>query len=144
MVNEIKSYIKSFLSEYKEHKDGFDRDNIASTILDNSYFISYEINTDANGIVMEDNMQLTLEVFKKGYRDPQTALDTAMESVNTIRLNVLSPESIASYNAGLPTEDFQILGVDSVSQVPEPLSDSNNNSIIVTVIFNIKFIQIVC
>lgn len=137
---EFKNYFHSILNAngFKEWKDGFNRDNIPKSTLDKSYFMSYSINTVENGITMEDNINVTLETFFKGYRDPQTAIDNAMELMNTVRLEILDPETIASF------VDVNLLGIDSVSQTPTPLNTSNDNSIIITTEFNVRLIQINC
>lgn len=147
MVNEFKNYIRQQLtatdSDFEEHDDAFNFENIAETNLNKRYFMNYEISTIENGLTMEDNANVTLQIFFKGYRNPLETLDDSMELVNTFRLNLLSPSNIASYNSSL-TGGFSLLGIDSVSQTPTPLADSNDNSLIVNLEFNIRFIQIVC
>ena len=137
---EFKNYLKPILESngLAEWKDGFNRDNIPKNILDKAYFMSYGINTVENGINMEDNINVQIECFFKGFRDPQTAIDDSMELCNSIRLEILSPETIYQF------AEMNILGINSVTQVPEPLSTTNDNSIIVTMEFNIRFIQINC
>lgn len=125
-------------SGFKEWKDGFNRDNIPKSVLDKSYFMTYSINTVENGTQMEDNINIEIECFFKGYRNPQDAIDNAMETVNSIRLEILNPVSIASFL------EVNILGIDSVSQTPEPLNAYNDNSIIITAEFNLRLIQINC
>ncbi len=137
---EFKNYFHTILkgNGFKEWKDGFNRDNIPKSVLNKSYFMSYEINTVENGTQMEDNISITLEHFFKGYRNPQDAIDNAMELCNSIRLEILDPQTIASFS------EVTILGIDSVSQIPEPLNASNDNSIIVTTSFSLRLIQINC
>ena len=132
----FKAQLKSF--GYKEWKDGFNRDNIPSTELDNAYFMSYSISAIDSGIVSEDSIAVTLELFSKGFRDPQTAIDTAMEKANELRLSLCSFTKIAEF------ADVNLLGVVFVSQVPEQLSSSNDNSIKVELQFNVRLKQIIC
>ena len=137
---EFKNYFHTILKNngLKEWKDGFNRDNIPKSVLDKSYFMSYSISTVENGTTMEDNINIEIEHFFKGYRNPQDAIDNAMELCNSIRLEILDPQTIASFN------EVTILGIDSVSQTPEPLNASNDNSIIVTTVLNLRLIQINC
>lgn len=147
MVNEIKNYIRQQLtatdSDFKEHTDAFNFENIAESLLNKRYFMSYEINTVENGQNMEETANISLQIFFKGYKTPLETLDESMELVNTFRLNLLRFIDIASYNSTL-SGDFKILGIDSVSQSNSPLDESNDNSLIITVEFNVRFIQIVC
>jgi len=139
-VVEFKNYFHTILKAngFKEWKDGFNRDNIPKNILNQSYFMTYSIATVENGTNMEDNISIEIEHFFKGYRNPQDAIDNAMEKVNSMRLEILDPQTIALFN------EVTILGIDSVSQEPEPLNASNDNSIIVTTELNLRLIQINC
>lgn len=122
----------------KEWDDAFNKDNIPSNILNKSYFMSYGINTVDNSVPLEDNINISIDCFFKGYRNPKEALDNAMELCNSIRLEILSRESIASFI------EVNILTIDSVSQISEPLNSSNDNSILVNLEFNLRFLQINC
>lgn len=123
---------------FKEWEDAFNKDNIPSNILNKSYFMSYGINTVENSVPLEDNINIEIECFFKGYRNPKEALDNAMELCNSVRLSILNRESIASFL------EVNILAIDSVSQIPEPLNSSNDNSILITLEFNLRFLQTTC
>ena len=142
---EFKEYFKKYLTGngYKEHKDGFNSENIARTNLNNSFFISYSVQNVANGITVEDNINVVVQLFHKGFKTPQDAIDEAMEKANGLRLNVCSFENVETFNVE-QGNDSTILGVDFVSQTPEPLNASNDNSIIIEMIFNVRFLQIIC
>jgi hypothetical protein len=147
VVNELKNYIREQLkatdSKFSEHDDAFNSDNIPETKLDKKYFMTYSIATVENGTVMEETANFELQLFFKGLKKPLETLDKSMELANTFRLNLLNPLNIASYNSTLGG-DFSILGIDSVNQESSELADSNDNSMIITIEFNMRFIQIVC
>lgn len=136
----FKNYFHKILKDngFREWNDGFNRDNIPKSVLDKSYFMNYSISTVENGTQMEDNINIIIEHFFKGYRNPQDAIDQAMELCNSIRLEILDPQTINLF------DDVTILGINSVSQTPEPLNASNDNSIIVATEFNLRIIQINC
>ncbi len=142
---EFKEYFKQILKDagFKEHKDGFNSDNIPKSRLNNAYFISYELSSVANGIAVEDNITTNIKLYSKGYRSPQDAIDEAMETANGIRLTSCSFTNVENFNVAQGL-DATLLGVDFVSQTPEPLNASNDNSIIIELILNVRYTQIIC
>ena len=136
----FKEYFQTIFKDngFKEWDDAFNKDNIPSNILNKSYFMSYGINTVENSVPLEDNINIEIECFFKGYRKPKETLDKAMELCNSVRLSILNRESIASFT------EVNILAIESVSQIPEPLNASNDNSIVITLEFNLRFLQNNC
>jgi hypothetical protein len=68
-------------SELKEWEDGFNIDNIPSSILDKSWHIQFNpFSYIAGGAhtCLSFNCPITLNVFFKGYRNPKEAIDTAL------------------------------------------------------------------
>jgi hypothetical protein len=68
-------------AELKEWEDGFNIDNIPSSILDKSWHIQFNpfsYNTGGAHTCLSFNCPVTLNVFFKGYRNPKEAIDTAL------------------------------------------------------------------
>jgi hypothetical protein len=139
-VDNFQKYFQDIFNShgFREWEDAFNKDNIPKNILNKSYFMSYGITTVENSVPLEDNINIVIECFFKGYRNPKEALDNAMVLCNSIRLEILNRESIASFL------EVNILAIDSVSQIPEPLNSSNDNSILITLEFNLRFLQKNC
>lgn len=118
---------------YKEHVDGFNFDNIASTILDDSFHLSSgEITTaQANQITYDFDYPLTVRLFKRGFRKPGDALDTMDQVASTIYADVLQ----ASVRLGDTIKDIEPNGY-----LVEPLAGSNDNGVILVMQFTCKLI----
>jgi len=136
MISDIRSFIKARIlaedADFKEWKDGFNRDNIPSTLFNKSFFISYSLpsNIKTDSSWTDDSVSASAELFFKGYINIQDALDSAMNTADNIYRR-------ASNSVNYTNE---IKKVDGVSIIPEPLI-SNDNSIIITITWNIRFIR---
>jgi len=138
MISDVRSYFDAVLKaeNLKEHDDAFAVDNIARVNFNNSYHVIYTIPavTEANDTMYIDQQSWTIQLGFKGFRKPQDALDNAMDISHTIRENLMLPSSITAFNAG---KDYPILKISNNSIVAEPV-ESNDNSIVVTLEFNLQ------
>lgn len=131
-LTEIRPYFRGRLNalRYKEWADGFDFQNIPSTLLDKSYHI------DANeGLVDElGNLDFGLtvtariRVFTKGYRNISEGIDLTLERVEEIVRSVMDPVFRLNGDCGLKTCDFSGFRI-------EPISLDNNNITVATLDF---------
>lgn len=139
MISQARDYIKAIIKEtdptssrkFKEHKDGFNRDNIPSTLLDRSYFI-FLSNTDnivTNNCIVDDVVRARIELFFKGYRDIQSALDDGIDIGHELKLRLSNPAKFSG----------NIKDVEVFSVIPEPVGD-NDNAIIVVLECNLRMI----
>lgn len=140
-ISKVRNYVRSVATDLTEWKDGFNRDNIPASLKNKSYFCSYEISSnDPQGDYEINTVRVTIEVFFRGFKDAQGALDSAMDSVNVLSLNLCSLASINAYKA---TDDFPIQSVTRLSQVPSPIN-TNDNQILITLELEMEIIQTLC
>ena len=137
-ISVVRSFVSNRVleedSNFKQWGDAFNRDNIPRSIFDRAYFIQYEnpSNNDTENCYVDDNVTATLELFLKGYRSPQEALDNAMDKAYRIKLRSSNPTHW--------TDLIKHVVVESV--VPSPV-DSNDNSIIITLEYTLRLISTV-
>ncbi len=131
--SEVRPYFRSRLntvSGLKEWEDAFNVNNIPSTVLDEAYHIA-TISGSAlkmNHQVSDHEFVVTIRWFKKGFRNPADALDTAMQRIDDIYDAVLLP-SARSTETGL-------INVLPGNIIVDPLSDDNDNIVVVSLDFN--------
>lgn len=137
-ISKVRDFISARLKEedssFKQWGDGFNRDNIPRTIFNKCYFIRLSNptnNVTENGYV-DDNIEAELELFFKGFRDPQEAIDKALDVAYNIKLR--------SSNPCHWDNTIKYVSVDSV--VAEPI-ESNDNSIIIRLSYSIRLIAAV-
>ena len=137
----IRQYFKDRLSSldtnYVEHTDAFNTDNIDGLNLDKAFHIFYgSANTSAlSHLTTKDTINVTVSIYSKGYIDPAEALDDAMDFANTFRIECIKPMYAC-------TGEF-IKNVVCNTIKASPINKENDNSILcrlefsVTVIFGI-------
>lgn len=129
MWSDVKPFFRTRLSSLgytKEHTDGFNRDNIPSTLMHNTYFIEL---TSISGTKLDHDCQHTdvgvrVNIFRNGYRKPREAIDTALVDAQTIVADFVKISNVnhpSIYNVVF----------DSLSIVP--IDDSNDNSLIIEI-----------
>ena len=138
MISAARDFIKARLLEensaFKQWGDGFNRDNIPRTIFDKAYFIRLSNpsnNVTENGYI-DDNIEAELELFFKGFRDPQEAIDKALDVAYNIKRRSSNPchwDTTIKY-----------VSIDSI--VAEPI-ESNDNSIIIRLVYSFRLIAAV-
>lgn len=135
-LSQARTYIKNQIalhdSSLKEWKDTFNRDNVPSSMVDNHYHISFGSLTSAQREnYVEDNWTTVVTIWKRGFTNPVNAFDAIMDTANCIRMSIIQPEADTLEN---------ILSVESVSIEPEPIDDTNDNIIMVSLEFNMRLI----
>lgn len=141
MVVNFQEYYKAILESngYQEWEDAFNSENIPSTKLNKVFYLEYSIDSvemDAN-LGLENQVTTDIKLFKKGYRNSKESLDLAMTEAINLRQLFMSPKTLAAFT------ETNIIGIDSVSIIPEQLQD-DDNSIIVTLSFNTRVYETIC
>lgn len=131
----VRPYFRARLNSlgYREWDDAFYADNIPENIIDKAYHI------DANEIsrtsFSQTDLQLehvvTTRLFFTGFFKPKDALDKTMERLDAILKEVLKPSNRLSGTSGLRNVDLQGVTI-------EPLSDSNDNTLLVSLTWNVQ------
>lgn len=112
---------------YKEHTDGFDRDNIASTVLNKSFHIL--TSTGSGGTINQNHQDVGVDVglryCVRGYRKPTEAKEDAMSQMQTILEDICKLSNRTSTLFNVVFNDFSM----------EQLSESNDNVVVVDLNF---------
>jgi hypothetical protein len=120
---------------YREWTDGFNVENIPSTIIDKSYHL--EVNDGSGGVINQHvqniSMPITLRVFRNGFRDPASMRDEMLGDMEAIVCDILLPAvRLSSGIKNIVFDSFSLL----------PLDVSNDNSVILEMNFtNIIMLQ---
>lgn len=131
----IRPYFRARMNalNYNEWRDGFNFNNIPSTVLN----LSYHIETiSGNGVSFNQldqviNQDVTIRVFFKGYRKPQDAIDSAMNAYSDILDACLDP-------ANRLNQSFKNILFTSMQM--DPLADTNDNAVILSLTFTVLVI----
>jgi len=145
IYSKVRTYLKARIaavdSDFKEHKDAFNDDNIAKTGFNKAYHILYSVpSISKSDYLIDSEIEVIVKFFFRGYRDTQAALDDSMDLVNSVALDCGSLENLSAFRV---TDDFPIQYCNPTGQVPEPL-ENNDNSIIVTLNLNMSVLQTLC
>lgn len=131
----VRPYFRARLNSlnYKEWDDGFNFDNIPENIIDKAYHIDdFEIVSNSlNQTDLDLECTVTTRIFLKGYRTPKEALDNANEKLEAIFREVLKPT-----NRLTGTQGLRNVLLTSVSK--EPMALSNDNTILVTIVWSVQ------
>jgi hypothetical protein len=114
---------------FKEWRDGFNSENIPSTLLDGSFHFEYGpiSSGPANQRAHQFTMSFTIRVFFKGYRDPYQGIDESLVDADEILAELLSPQIRLSQPC--------IKDIRPVSIQPIPLQNTNDNALILEMNF---------
>ena len=119
---------------YSEWSDGFNFENIPSSIIDGAYHLEVGIisSQSANQRAHQFSFPVVLRVFLKGFSDPKSAIDDALLRGDNILGAVLSEA-----NRLTQAEDIKDVVPNSITV--QELSASNDNSVILQMefVFNI-------
>lgn len=126
--------IYSLDTEYQEHTDAFNTENIGGLTLDKAYHIFYgSVQTSAlNHLTTKDVVSTTLSIFTRGYQNPNEALDDAMDFANHLRLECMKPKFA---NTGQFIKNVVCNSIEA-----SPVNEQNDNSIIIKLQFSITVI----
>ncbi len=130
-ITDVRQYFKDrmYALGYNEWTDAFNIENIPSSILDKSFHVeSGAIASSAsNHQPHRFDCSITTRLFLKGYNNPSEAVDDAYVHCEDILGEILSP----SNRLGTNVHDVQ-----PVSIAVDPLTASNDNSVVLIIIFN--------
>tara|TARA_B100000424_G_scaffold268602_1_gene263716 strand:+ start:989 stop:1408 length:420 start_codon:yes stop_codon:yes gene_type:complete len=135
MISDVRDYLKARLKEEfttaKEHKDAFNDDNISLPKSGVKFFIEYanSSNVSTDGNVVDDEIEATVKIFVKGFRDVQKALDDNMDKAHNFKLR--------ASNKARHTSGIKNVVCDSIEAVEV---ESNDNIIVIEMAFSIRMI----
>lgn len=135
----VKPYLQARAKESGLHewKDGFNTDNIPSSVLDKAYHISFDLDqvqhVSRNQYDQEFDWPVTTEIFTKGYKDPAAGIDSAVRIAEDFIKRCVAPATCLTQTSGIKNVTF-------VSSTSEKLGDSNDNAIKTTIVLRFKVI----
>jgi hypothetical protein len=129
-ISDVRQYFRDRMSalNYSEWRDGFNIENVPSSILEGTYHIeSGEIaSTASNHQIHTFECPIILRIFIKGFNDPIQAIDDAFDTSEDVLAEILLPSNRLD-------EAIKDVVPDSINV--EPLSTSNDNSMILVMTF---------
>lgn len=131
-LSAVRPYFRNILDGlgFREHQEAFTFENIGSNILDNSYHLeSGEVGYLLNNLVFETQYPITVRVFKKGFRDTITMYDDIDGTADTILAAVLDTDA----RLGTTIKNVEVLSSNST-----PLDSTNDNAIILELVFTAR------
>ena len=121
---------------YREWSDGFNFENIPSTIFDESYHLAVGVvsGSPADLSTHTFDYPVTLRVFLKGFRDPAEAIDDALLRSDEILGSFLAENIRATNTNG-------IVNIAPGSVQVTPYDQTNDNAVILEMVFNFTLIE---
>ena len=131
-ISAIRPYFRGKLValKFKEWKDGFNFENIPSTFIDRAFHIEMPGGSRVDIFDMSSSdiyQDVVTRVFLKGYRNPAEAIDEAVKNLELIL------ESVLDSSTRLGTD---IKNIYYINHNILPLSDSNDNAVILEITFS--------
>ncbi len=131
MFSAVRAYFRTHLDalNFKEWKDGFNVENIPSTLISGSYHISAPQGSrrDAYDMNSQDvEAEVVIRVARKGFKNPASAIDQVASDLDTILARVLDPQ----YRLGCDLKNVYYEG-HSIDQ----LSATNDNVAVLEITF---------
>lgn len=129
-ISNVRGFYKTRLEGlgFEQWDDGFNFENIPSTILDGAFHI--EVNPSSGGptnqTIQNVTMPVTVRVFRKGFRNVSEGIDSAILDVENIICDIIAPAVRLS-------SDIKNVVLDGFSV--NPLDDSNDNAIMIELNF---------
>lgn len=117
---------------YKEHRDAFNTENIASSVLDKSYHVIINpVNRVASSNTGQDfESTVTLLLIFKGNRDMTEAMERAEKLSESVIKTIMSFDRLKK--TGLKNVIFNSLSFD-------PFASSNDNVVRCTLVFEANY-----
>lgn len=145
IYSKVRKYLKERIlevdSDFEEHGDAFNTDNIANSNLEKAFHIFYSVPTiDKENVTITSNIEAEIKFYFKGHRYPTDALDEGMDLVNEVAVTAGSVDQLAAFRM---TDDFPIQACDPISQLAEPF-ENNDNLIIITLTMDMSVLQTLC
>lgn len=123
MIQEIRSYFNSVVAEVnpdiKPHNEFFTSENIADSIIEDRFMLKFgTFNSSRIDTNFEGTFDITLEIWRNGFRDNIDNLDNAYCEA----IEIMSK----AQNLNKITQDEFIKAVNGVSLIPESVEDNDN------------------
>ena len=129
---DIRPFLREALTDlgFTEWPDGFNFANIPENISEKAFHI---LNPSGDGgpISMHDQQVSVLSeirLFRKGFRNPGETIDKIMADLDNVICDLFHPEKRFDGHLNITLNGFEI----------NPLSDSNDNSVVATLNVNVK------
>lgn len=141
-ISQVRTYFQERMlvvsPSRSEWTDAFNIENVPQTNLDIKYHIGFGINNSStqNDRSVEDNLDITLTIWKRGYNDVASALDAVLDEAHCIRLDVINHSNMYSFNTATGNENLQDIVL--VSITPQEIDASNDNTVQVQLVFNTR------
>lgn len=136
----VRPYFNAIMESagFDEWPDGFATDNIPSNILDRAFHVQIGpiTGTGQNQSAQETESTVTIRMYFKGFRDPQSAIDTAIEQTETVMKECVKPSNRTA-TPGIKNVVFNESNID-------PIDASNDNAVVVTTSYSVRVILAVC
>ncbi len=136
--NLVRSTFKTRLNTlgYQEWVDGFNFENIPSTILDGAFHIEVNPGTGGptNQTVQPGEMPVTVRVFRRGFKNVSDAIDECVLDLENIVCDLIAPS--VRLGSGIKNIVFDGYSLN-------PLAESNDNAVMLEINFtNFVMLQI--
>lgn len=113
-----------------EWLDGFNFSNIPSNIIDKSFHLEMGVATalKLNQTDQEIEYPITVRMFIKGFRDPASGIDTAIQYSEDLIKQAVNSVNRLTQTTGIKNVIFETLSID-------PIADSNDNLVVASCVF---------
>lgn len=132
-LSQVRDYILARMAivepDFKEWKDSLaEIGNIPNVLLDKTFQVELQetISTEQIDKHIQEEQQVIISVFKRGYNTPLEARDSLLQTANCIRLDLIKPLNVEAYKAA---QDGNIEKVVSLGLTPSEIDISNDNII---------------
>jgi len=127
----IRPYFRSNLVAlgFKEWTDGFKVENIPSAKLEKAFHIESPTGSRRNSYdqqAQDVEIDVTIRTFRKGFKDPASAIDTTMSDLDTILTRCLASER--RFGA-------QIKNITYNNHTISAINDTNDNAVLLEINF---------
>lgn len=136
-LSQVRQYFRDRLnavdSSFKEHEDGFNRENIPSTLLNKSFFIDLgDVSSQPlSDLHIQDLMATQVFLHFKGYNNIQSKIDEAYDLAHTFRIECIKPIN-AMTGTNIKNVVCDNINVDHI--------ETNDNTVIVTLDFTVRLL----
>lgn len=132
-LSQVRDYILARMAvvepDFQEWQDSLaEIGNIPNVLLDKTFQIELQetVSTEQIDKHIQEEQQVIISVFKRGYNTPLEARDSLLQTANCIRLDLIKPLNVEAYKAA---QDGNIEKVVSLGLTPSEIDISNDNII---------------
>jgi len=141
-LTKVKPYFKSVAEGqgFTIWPDGFNFENIPENLIDRAYHLELD-NFSGEGQNQQDQEMLVpiiVRCFFKGFRDPDGAIDTAIQKAEDLITDAVKPSNrLTQYANGIKNVVF-------INGGAIPIAESNDNTILLELNFSVRVILQIC